>query len=205
MPTGLTAALYEGKREVTFEEYALGVARHFGACITMRDDPSDAKIPDKFEASSYHTDEIKKARVKLVEIGVWDAARWQDEADRDYKEKCKQHEERLAEKLARKARYEAMLEKARQFKAPTPDHKEYAKMLVDQLEQSIDWDCSASYMDKPTKQTKWEFKADTIKQLTKNIEYHESSHREEVERAEKRTAWVQALRDAIAEFQTANA
>jgi len=44
MPTGYTAEIYEGEKEVTFEKFALTCARAFGACITIRDEPMSASI-----------------------------------------------------------------------------------------------------------------------------------------------------------------
>lgn len=197
MPTGLTAAIYEGKRKVSFEEYALGVARQFGACITMRDDPINAEIPERFEPSTYHQDAIDKARKRLVEIGSWDDGRWQDEADKSYEGELKRYHDSLANKKAIKRRYEAMLAIARQYKAPTPGHEDFAKMLVEQLEQSIDWDCSTSYMTEPIRKTASEFKADIVSELNRDIEYHGKQHRDEVERCEGRTQWVQQLRESL--------
>ena len=45
MPTGYTAGILEGE---TFEQYALQCAKAFGALVMMRDEPSDAPIPDQF-------------------------------------------------------------------------------------------------------------------------------------------------------------
>jgi hypothetical protein len=46
MPTGYTAPIADG---MTFEQFALGCARAFGALVTMRDEPSDAPIPERLE------------------------------------------------------------------------------------------------------------------------------------------------------------
>lgn len=202
MPTGYTSYIYDGK-PVTFEQYALGVARAFGACVTLRDDPKDADIPDKFEPSDHHKKRIDEAKARLIYVDSWDENQWETKAERAYESELKKYHERLAKTKDLKLRYEAMLAKARAFKPPTPDHEEYAKMLVEQLEKSIEFDCSTKYLTEPTKKTGSKFKAEVINDLCKNIDYHEKEHRKEVERAEKRTAWVRALRESIGNFQPA--
>ena len=65
MPTGYTAAIADG---VTFEQFALNCARAFGALIDMRDEPSDAPIPERFEPSNYHEKKIAEINDELVRL-----------------------------------------------------------------------------------------------------------------------------------------
>lgn len=58
MPTGYTADVQSGK-VTDFAEYAMNCARAFGALVLMRDDPSDADIPERFELLSI-TSRVKK-------------------------------------------------------------------------------------------------------------------------------------------------
>src|SRR6056297_1005549 len=62
MPTGYTHQIKDG---ISFEKYALGCARAFGATISMRDDPPDAEIPEKFDESDHHLEKIKEAQDNL--------------------------------------------------------------------------------------------------------------------------------------------
>ena len=62
MATGYTHSI---KNDITFEQFALLCARAFGACIEMRDDPTDKPIPKKFKVDSYHAKELKEAKTKL--------------------------------------------------------------------------------------------------------------------------------------------
>ena len=67
MPTGYTAMLTEEK-EITFEDFALKCARAFGALIEMRDESLDAKIPEEFKVTEYHTVELNRAIEKLNDV-----------------------------------------------------------------------------------------------------------------------------------------
>lgn len=67
MPTGYTAAIKDG---ITFQEYALSCARAFGALISMREESSDAPIPDALEMSPYYQTSYDEAREALDEFSA---------------------------------------------------------------------------------------------------------------------------------------
>ena len=88
MPTGYTLDLYDVK-DITFEEFALRCARAFGALISMRDEPIDAPIPERFEPSDYHLKELEKAKKRLKEVKKWNEETAEQEAVRAYQEALK--------------------------------------------------------------------------------------------------------------------
>lgn len=53
MPTGYTYPVAEEKVD-TLAEFALQCARAFGACVTMRDEPSNKPIPEEFKPSLHY-------------------------------------------------------------------------------------------------------------------------------------------------------
>lgn len=196
MPTGYTAELYE--REQTFEDYAWGVARGFGALITMRDEPMDAEIPEAFQPSSYHADAIREAKEDLAAL----ARMTDEEIAREQAGKRHEAEVRRAQYItdreARSNRYRKMLEKAAAWEPPTPEHVRFKETMVSQLEESLSFDCGGSYEPAvPSLLSADEYRAQERVRLEKDIAYHEAEHAKEVERAEQRTAWVRALRDAL--------
>lgn len=196
MPTGYTAGLYEG--EQSFEDFAWGVARGFGALITMRDDPSDAPVPDEFQPSSYHRDAIQEAKDDLAALARMTDAEIMVEQSGKYHE-AKQHRARyISDRQALGARYRRMLEKAIAWEPPTPDHVKFKETMVEQLEQSIEFDCGGSYAPAlPEMLTADEYRTKVRAKLEHDVAYHEAEYAKEVERAEQRTAWVRALRDSL--------
>ena len=64
MPTGYTASVADG-RVTEFAPFALQCARAMGALIMMRDEPHDAPIPERFEASDYYSKSLAEARERL--------------------------------------------------------------------------------------------------------------------------------------------
>lgn len=196
MPTGYTSELYDG--EQTFEDYAWGVARGFGALITMRDDPMDAPIPEAFQPSSYHADAIREAKDDLAALErMTDAEIVRFQVGKRHE--AEQYRARyVADREALAARYRKMLEKAVAWEPPTPDHVKFKETMVEQLERSLTFDCGGSYEpDVPLVLTADEYRVKERARLEKDIAYHEGEHAKDVERAEQRTAWVRALRGAL--------
>src|SRR5271168_1391855 len=58
MPTGYTEAIKDG---ISFQEFAMRCVRAMGVCITLRDEPSGAPIPERFEPSPSYKDALKSA------------------------------------------------------------------------------------------------------------------------------------------------
>lgn len=197
MPTGYTADVGTGK-VTDFAEFAMQCARAFGACVTMRDDPSDAIIPDEFKPSSHHADRLAEAKAELSCLQGMTVDQ-QEVAARDAYEQALAYQKRYRrEKEEQRARYEAMLDKVAGWSPPTADHVEMKKFMREQLRTSIDFDCGGSYEPEAKKLSRSEWHAEAIKKAEHDVTYHADEHRKEVERAINRTAWVKALRASLA-------
>ena len=194
MPTGYTLDLYDGK-DITFEEFALKCARAFGALIDMRDEPIDTPIPEKLEPSDYHLKELEKAVKRLEEIKDWDDEKAQQEAERLYQEALKKREEFIKKNEEICKRYEDMLLKVRQWKPPTPDHEGLKKFMIQQLEKSIEFDCSVPEI--PQRLSGEEFRKQQIEKILNDIEYHGKEYVEEVNRVYERNKWLLLLRKSL--------
>lgn len=196
MPTGYTADVADGKI-TEFTEYALQCARAFGACIMLRDDPVSSEIPE-FEPSDYSAKELAEAEKDLSQFLAMNESQRRELHEAEHIKNIEVADRGIAEKSEQRQRYEAMLAKAKAFKSPSPDHDNYAKFLVSQLEESIQFDCGTSYYDElktPIAFEAWQSKK--IKDLHRDIEYHRNAHREEVERTESRNRWVRQLKDSL--------
>lgn len=197
MPTGYTSKLYEGEPQ-TFPEFALSCARAFGALITMRDDAMDAPIPDEFQPSSYHQERLAEAEARLVELERLDIRECAARSLAEYEQAQKARDDSAQKKAELKARYEAMLRDVQAWRPPTPEHIEMKKFMAQQLTESIDFDCSMDFWPEVEHLSPEVWRERKIGKARDDIAYHGQHHREEVERAESRTAWVQALRASLA-------
>lgn len=196
MPTGYTADVADGKI-TDFTEYAIQCARAFGACIMLRDEPMSSEIPE-FEPSDYNAKALAKAEHDLSHFLAMNESQRRELHQAEHAKNVETANRGIAEKKEQLARYNAMLEKALQFKSPSPEHENYAKFLVSQLEESIRFDCGGSYYNELKQPIAFEaWQSNRIKYLHLEIEYHRKAHREEVERTESRNRWVRQLKESL--------
>lgn len=195
--TGLTARALE--KRMTFKQFALLIARQFGACITMRDDDMDAEIPAEFKPDDYHLRAKAKAEKRLAQLRAMTSTEIANEL------RALQREERAEAAAVRKehaetnAYFQKLLMEVRDWQAPSPDHEGMKKMMVEQIEMSIE---SNDYADERVKQvealTPERYLQEQIQEAEHDITYHAKGYAEEVERVAGRNRWLKQLRESLA-------
>lgn len=196
MPTGYTAAVQDGSI-TEFDDFAMQCARAFGALVMMRDQPVGAPIPERFEPSDFNQKKMEEAKAELRRLQALSME--EATAERDIAEA-----KRLAERAnytdrqnEQRDRYKAMLTKARAWEPPTPDHVDMKRFMIEQLSESIDFDCTPSpYNSEPLPDVA-EWLAEKIKQAEDDVIYHTEKHAEEVARTESRNQWLADLRESL--------
>ena len=196
MPTGYTADVQRGKI-TDFPAFALLCARAFGATISMRDDGMDAPIPDEFQPSQHYAEWAREERARLDALLAMTpdeitAAR--DEAEAKRAASLAEAEERRAQELAR---YEAMLAAVKAWVPPTPEHVGLQAFMVEQLRESIRFDCGPVTYNSAPLPPPAEWHAIQIKNTAANLDRNLRSQREEEERVAGRNAWVRSLRQSL--------
>jgi hypothetical protein len=196
MPTGYTADVQSGKI-TTLAEYAMICARAFSACVMMRDDPLGPEIPE-FEPSTHCRDEMEKAKADLAAWqGMTETQRIEMQA-REYAETVKYAEEQIAEINEQRRRYESMLAKAMAFVPPTSEHEGLARFMVDQLEDSIRFDCDTKYWDEMKRTIPFdEWQQRTTGRLLRDVEFYADEWQKEQQRTRSRNKLVRALKQAV--------
>lgn len=196
MPTGYTATI---KDDITFEEFTLGCARAFGALIMMRDEPSSAPIPERFEPSDYNLKQLAKAGDRLAELEALTAEQCEQRAAEQYLSDEQSRLDHKQEMLDLRAKYAAMLDRVRVWIAPSKEHGGLKEFMIKQIEESIDFDCAYTHYDEPTPRLSGVDWLDAQKALVlKDIEYHKAANAKEVERTEQRNEWLRLLRESLA-------
>lgn len=201
MPTGYTAPICEGE-EMTFEQFALRCARNFGAFVSMREEPMDAPIPDEFKVDAYYQkcyDEAKAAYENFMQNPPTD-----EELEEAYA-KYVQTETDRAKKANEKAafirqRYEAMLAKVRKWEPPTPEHVNLKDFMIEQLTESIDFDCKEYMPHICGKQEYMEYER-SGKFYEDNLRVSKDSLEKATESCAERNAWIKDLRDSLRAFE----
>jgi hypothetical protein len=168
-----------------------------GVCIEMRDDPADAKIPEKFKPSSYHKEQLDKYKEKLSKIKSMTIEEATQKSKTSYKTSVREYEKYLEEKKELKIKYEEMLEQVKLWTPPSKDHRELKNFMVQQITDSISSDCSTDFCESPKLLSGTEWKEKEIKDLECNLDYHQKGYKEEVEGVEKRNNWIRQLRESL--------
>ena len=196
MPTGYTDKIKDG---ITFEEYAMGCARAFGALITMRDDPTAARIPDKFDPSEYHLKEQESAVAEGRRVASMSDTEADVAASAEYYDEAKRIEVAIDKDRDLMGKYEAMLQRVQDWRVPSPDHEKFKEFMVSQIEESIRFDGMGEYYanNPAVLLSGVEWRAAKLESVAHNLHYHTEEHGKEVDRAEERTAWVNTLRGAL--------
>lgn len=195
MPTGYTADIKDG---ISFEQFALNCAKAFGACISMRDLPSGAPIPEEFEPSKYHADQLAEARRQLAFYEAMPQEEATELAAAEHREAEANRLRRLQENRNTLEAYEGMLDQVRLWSPPSEQHEELKNFMIDQLGKSIEFDDSTKYLSTPTplvSAADW-LEAKKAKAL-KDIEYHKAEDAKEQARTAERNQWVRLLRESL--------
>lgn len=196
MPTGYTADVQSGK-VTQFEDFAMQCARAFGALIMMRDEPHSAPIPERFEPSDHSAKQVRRLKDELASVLSLTEDGARVEAKREFDAAMASYQKNRDDMAQQRARYEAMLEKARMWEPPTPDHAPLRDFMVKQLSESIDFDCSGRWLKPPVLATPELWRAERIANLERQIAYHEDQQASEFKRTEERNAWLRSLRESL--------
>lgn len=196
MATGYTAKIKEGQ---TFNDFVLGCARAFGACIAMRDDPADKPIPDEFKPSDYHANEMKEAAARLQEILHMTHERAVKAAKYANSKNMDEFNRNTAENNDLKEKYESMLALVHAWIPPTKEHEGLKVFMLEQINESKRFDCCEQ--KPPVEISVDEWVTGQIKETARSLHYHNKEHAEELIKAKERTQWVKDLRQSLQQKQ----
>ncbi len=200
MPTGYTAGVQDGTI-TTFREFALRCGRAMGACADMRDENRDVPPPQEIQASTYAADRIIELTAQLQEAELMSPDQAADEALKTYQESYANWEKSKAKKERCLARYEAMLAKAKAWTPPSPAHEDFKRFMIQQLTESIGWDCSTTYDTPPQRLTGPAWLKQRLEWFRRDIDNYKRNVADENERVAKYNLWLKQFHEALAEIK----
>ena len=198
MPTGYTSEIGT-KDNLTFKEFTLKCARAFGACIHQRDDASDI-LPQKQKVDNYHISQLNAAIKKLKTFKKTSKKVLRQKMERDFLKRNKELLISIEKTHALQNKYKLMLKKVNNWIPPSTEHDGLKKFMIEQIAESIKWDCSTSYYEEGLSREKESFEeyyTDKLKSLEKDIKYHEEKYNEDVERTNKANQWIEDLYNSL--------
>lgn len=194
MPTGYTAAIKDG---ITFETYALSCARAFGALVSMREEPANAQIPERFEPSSYNAEAIQKAKDRRSTLSTMSASEAAIRAAAEFDAAMASYRKSIQDNEDLRSKYESMLATVNAWVPPTEDHEELKTFMRQQINESLLFDCGTIHINPPKRRSGAEWLAHQLDAAQEDIAYHTKAHEEECFRVERRNEWVSELRDSL--------
>ena len=197
MPSGYTSTLAD--QEQSFREFVLQCARAFGACIHQRDDPGN-DLPKLLEECTYHLDEYNKSLKAYKDFSEQTVVQCKRRFTQEKKDLIKHTQDRIKKNAKQIARYKLMLEKVKKWKEPSPLHQGLKTFMVEQLNQSIEWDTDKYAADelKSAKQLTFkDWEKEMISSLKGNMDYHFEYIDKEKTKVIKANEWITALYDSL--------
>jgi hypothetical protein len=197
MPTGYTAAIKDG---ISFEQYALSCARAFGALVVTRDEPADAPIPNELEPSFFNKKALEEAEEKLRILRLLSDEGCHREMEKERQGLIDSAQKQIADNNDLHCKYLHLLAQTKAYLPPSPDHEEFKKFMVDQIEQSIDFDCRGNYYTDELKKfpaSVGEWRNKKIDKLMQDISYHTKENAEEINMTNSRNLWIKQLRESL--------
>lgn len=196
MPTGYTYEVATGK-VTELEPFVWRLARGMGALIMMRDDPTDAPVPERFEPSAHHAETLVALRTEIGRLSAMTVAEAQAASDAEYEADQRAKAEYFTEKLTQRGRYEAMIARLEAWEGAPEGIREFG---LSQLRQSLDHDCREPFewYGRPVERDGAKWRDAKIGAVAQDIAYHAEEDAKERERTENRNAWLAQLRASLA-------
>lgn len=198
MPSFYTQKLYYGK-EQSFQEFVLNCSRAMGAFLHMRDHSSEGKPTFKeslFEIY-FHKERIQEIEAErdefLSKTEQELAAQYEEEKlsfYEDLKKRSKKNKERIA-------RYEKRIAEVNAWKPPTDEHKNLKMFMLDQLNESNDFDTHEIEFYQRQFPLPEEWREKETKRFLKDLDYHMANLQREIKRREGCLNWYNQLLDSL--------
>lgn len=195
MPTGYTAGVADGSIN-DLKTFALQLARGMGALVMMRDEPWDAPIPDRFQASRYNKDRLNELKEEREEIRNLEGGSLTSAWYKAYNEADTARNKAEARHYEQRDRYLAMISLVEDWTGAPEGIKEFA---LAQLDSGYEFDCKAPYKSyaTPVPDTAVEWKQQKLERIETDILYHAKAYAEECERTESRNIWIKQLKESL--------
>jgi len=201
MPTGYTHNVQTGK-VTDLNDFAMNCARAFGALITMRDEASDAPIPERLEPNTeYHDKALAAARSAMDEVPGLSASDCDQRAAEEFEQALTQHTERQAERYKEEVRYKDMIEKVEQWQVPEA-LAGLRNFMLEQLQGSVKFDCNYK-PERPIRLTGEDWRKEQLRKASRDLAYHTEERDKEIERTRGRNEWLADLRRALGSLKEA--
>mgnify|MGYP001589050211 CR=1 FL=1 len=162
----------------------------------MREEPSNAPIPEEFKAStSYYDQRIADGLKRLGDIQAMTNAEAEAAAKAAHEEALRSRAKYLSDKDVEAGRLNAMLEKVRAWVPPTPDHQEMKKFMIQQITISMPGSYAPSI---PVLMDGAAWRKQETDNLAQSVADAKNERAKEIDRTASWNEWLKQLRRSLA-------
>ncbi len=192
MATGVTAIIYD---DASFEEFVWKATD-----LTGYHRVAEAGLANHvFKTGGFHLKNMARAQKYLDELGSLTEKEKALRAESAYQNTISFYVEIDDSREDKLAKLKAMLEKVNAWEPPTEDHETFKDLMISQIEETIDFDCSSTY-NAPEKKEKPSMQQWYVGQLnvaSSSLQNTIERYGREVEQTNKANAWLDALRASV--------
>lgn len=153
MPTGYTAEIPNG---MSLRTFMLRCVRAMGVCIEMRDDPMDVEPPREFvPRDSYYEKEVAAETAQIVKLRSMTEAEIEAECAKSNASRKAFWDEVTEKSRGVRAAYLSMRGKVETWIPPSPQHQNFKKFMLEQIDESVKFDCSDHEPFEPMTPQEW--------------------------------------------------
>lgn len=200
MPTGYTHYVINGDVD-NLKDFAKLCMRAFGATIHMREESLDVDYEPP-TPSDYHEKALKGKREELIKIKEQSDESIIQEIRDNWIDREVYLNEQVEETKKTAEKLKTLIEEVTNWTPPSDDHIELKNFMLQQLNDTLKQDGSTSYYEQelnhlnvqkkePINPT--ESRENRIRDIEKDIVYHEEKQQEENDRCNERIEWVETL------------
>ena len=204
MPTGYTAVILDGKT-TTFPQFAKQCMRAFGASIHLRDESSDSEFTER-TPSNYYKEQIEKAKQTLIAVEILTDKSIVENRKSELEESEDYYLKSIEKTKVDSKNLNGILIEINNWQPPTSGHFGIKDFMIDQIKQTINFDCNTKYKYEKLAEIQLELltlnasqiRKDMIEKAKKDFEYNTKNFNEDVERCNQSNKWISDFISSLA-------
>jgi hypothetical protein len=197
---------------LTFKQFASTCAYAFGALMQYRDSNVDrTTLPDDVEKAlkddsmeTYYEDQLKRETKEYNKLKAFTKKEREAFGKENRDKQLKENRESLKQALKEKKIVQDMLKKVEAWEPPTPDHVNYKKFMIDQLNMSTFMDdYYYSNVNKLEYTTPLQYYTEILKASKDQISFYKRQIKEQKAKksVEKCGDWVKQLKESLENYE----
>ena len=188
MPTGYTADI---KKDISFEDFVLGCARHFGPCMDRSG--GEPKLRQNTEIA-YYEEKLLENLAYFGYLQSLDDAQQEEFGNEERNKDIARIRSELDAAQTLLTKYELMAQKIGAWEPPTPNHVNLKEFMTEQIVESIRCDCDPTFytrlLQAAVTKTPLDFYREALAEAEQECRYIENELNDSKVRVKEANDWI---------------